>query len=58
VVDALVLDMPVELCLELMTVVGPDRSDAKRELLDDLGAWLRAQLPKISGKTPLAGAIR
>jgi len=27
-------------------------------LLDDLEAWLRAQLPRISGKSTLAGAIR
>jgi len=27
-------------------------------LFDDLETWLGAQLPKISGKTPLAGAIR
>ena len=27
-------------------------------VFDDLQVWLAAQLPKISGKTPLAGAIR
>ena len=27
-------------------------------IFDDLQTWLAAQLPKISGKTPLAGAIR
>ena len=33
------------------------RSDAG-PILDDLEAWLRTQLSKISGKTPLAAAIR
>lgn len=27
-------------------------------VIDDLEAWLRAQLGRVSGKTPLAGAIR
>ena len=34
VADAEVLDMPVELRLELVAVVGPDFSDAERELRD------------------------
>jgi hypothetical protein len=34
------------------------RQDKAKPILDDLEAWLNAQLPKISGKTPLAGAIR
>ena len=34
--DALILDMPVELGLELMAVVGPDLLDAERELFDDV----------------------
>ena len=34
--DALILDMPVELGLELMPVVGPDLLDAERELFDDV----------------------
>ena len=34
------------------------RQDKAKPILDDLEAWLHAQLPKISGKTPLAGAIR
>ena len=34
------------------------RQDKAKPVLDDLEAWLNAQLPKISGKTPLAGAIR
>ena len=29
-----------------------------RPVFDDLGNWLGAQLPAISGKSPLAGAIR
>ncbi|MEQ9330203.1 IS66 family transposase [Thalassobaculum sp.] len=41
----------------------PDRRAAIRRanaaaLFDDLGTWLKAQLPKISGKSPLAAAIR
>ena len=36
VADALVLDVPVELRLELMTVVGPDLPDSKWELIDDV----------------------
>ena len=32
--DSLVLDVPVELCLELMAPVRTDRVDAKRDLLD------------------------
>ena len=34
------------------------RQQSAKPIFDDLEAWLRAQLPKISGKTPLAGAIR
>ena len=34
------------------------RQDKAKPILDDLEAWLNAQRPKISGKTPLAGAIR
>ena len=34
------------------------RQDKAKPILDDLEAWLHAQLPKTSGKTPLAGAIR
>jgi transposase len=34
------------------------RQAKARPLLDDLEAWLPAQLTRISGKTPLAGAIR
>jgi len=34
------------------------RQDKAKPILDDLDAWLHAQLPKISGKTPLASAIR
>ena len=34
--DALILDVPVELGLELMAVVGPDFLDAERELFDDV----------------------
>lgn len=34
------------------------RQSKARPLLDALEHWLQAQLPKISGKTPLAGAIR
>ena len=34
------------------------RQDKAKPILDDLEAWLHAQLPKISGKTPLAGTIR
>jgi hypothetical protein len=29
-----------------------------KPILDDLGSWLQAQLPKISGKSELAKAIR
>jgi len=41
----------------------PDKRAAMRQekakpVFDDLEAWLHLQLPKISGKTPLAGAIR
>lgn len=41
----------------------PDRRAEIRQarsspLFDDLEAWLQAQLPKISGKSPLAAAIR
>lgn len=43
--DALIFDVPVELGLELMAVVGPDLFDAERELVDDvidkvLSRWL------------------
>jgi len=31
------------------------RQDKAKPILDDLQAWLHLQLPKISGKTPLAG---
>ncbi len=34
------------------------RQARAKPIFDDLEAWLHAQLPKISGKTPLAGAIR
>ena len=34
------------------------RQDRARPILDDLEVWLRAQLPKISGKSELAKAIR
>ncbi len=34
------------------------RQENAEPVLDDLQAWLAAELPKISGKTPLAGAIR
>ena len=34
------------------------RQESAKLVFDDLEAWLQAQLPKISGKTPLAGAIR
>ena len=34
--NAFVLDMPMELGLELVTVVGSDFFDAKRELGDDI----------------------
>jgi transposase len=34
------------------------RQEKAKPVLDDLQAWLNAQLPKISAKTPLAGAIR
>jgi len=34
------------------------RQDCARPILDDLEAWLQAQLPKISGKSELAKAIR
>jgi len=42
---------------------SPDDRAALRQthakpLFDDLETWLKAQLPKISGKSPLAGAIR
>jgi hypothetical protein len=36
VTDALVFDVPVELCLELMTVIGSDLTNAERELFDDM----------------------
>ena len=34
------------------------RQERAEPVFDDLQAWLATQLPKISGKTPLAGAIR
>lgn len=34
------------------------RRDQAMPVFDDLETWLQAQLPKLSGKTPLAGAIR
>jgi len=34
------------------------RQESAKPVFDDLEAWLQAQLPKISGKSPLAGAIR
>ena len=34
------------------------RQREAKPLFDDLEAWLDAQLPNISGKSPLAGAIR
>ena len=34
--DAFILDMPVKLSLEFVTIVGADFLDPKRELLDDM----------------------
>lgn len=34
------------------------RGEFAKPLFDDLETWLKAQLPKVSGKSPLAGAIR
>ena len=34
------------------------RQENARPIFDDLETWLHAQLPKISGKSPLAKAIR
>ena len=34
--DTEILDMPVELCLEFMPVIGTDFLDAKWELVDDV----------------------
>ncbi len=34
------------------------RQEKAKPVFDDLEAWLNAQLPRISAKTPLAGAIR
>lgn len=34
------------------------RQSRSRSVFDELEAWLHTQLPRISGKTPLAGAIR
>ena len=34
------------------------RQARAKPIFDDLNAWLQAQLPKISGKTPLAEVIR
>ena len=41
----------------------PERRVALRQtkakpILDDLESWLQSELPKLSGKTPLANAIR
>lgn len=35
-----------------------NRQQKAKQILDDLEVWLAQQLPKISGKTPLAAAIR
>ena len=35
-----------------------NRLEKAEPVFDDLQAWLAAQLPKLSAKTPLAGAIR
>ena len=34
--DALIFDVPVEICLELMAVIGSDLFDTERELFDDV----------------------
>ena len=34
------------------------RQSRSKPIFDDLETWLQAQLPRISGKSPLAGAIR
>jgi transposase len=34
------------------------RREFAKPLFDDLETWLKSQLPKVSGKSPLAGAIR
>ncbi len=34
------------------------RQEKAKPLFDDLENWLQSQLPRLSGKTPLAGAIR
>ncbi|MEM1152449.1 MAG: transposase, partial [Pseudomonadota bacterium] len=34
------------------------RQAEAKSIFDDLEAWLHAQLPRLSGKTPLAQAIR
>jgi len=34
------------------------RQSKAKPIFDQLEAWLQAQLPKISGKSPLAQAIR
>ena len=34
------------------------RQSSAKPIFDDLESWLHAQLPKISGKSPLALAIR
>ena len=40
-------------------IIAPAFSQEKaKPVLDDLEAWLHAQLTRISGKSPLAGAIR
>jgi hypothetical protein len=36
VAHSLVFDMPVELSVEFMAIVGPDFTDTKRELFDDV----------------------
>ena len=34
--DTEIFDMPMELSLELMTVIGADLADTERELIDDV----------------------
>lgn len=36
VTDALIFDLPVELGVELMSVIGSDLSDADREFIDNV----------------------
>lgn len=57
VADTLVLDMPMELCLELMTIVGAYLLDAEWKLLDDViheidGARLSVALVNFQGAHP------